>query len=386
MGDGLRRARIGVAVAYLLYGAAVGTWASRIPAIKADVGLGEGELGTALLGMAAGTLVGARLGGAPVDRFGSGPVTRAVTPLVCVSLVGPALAGDLGGLFAALTLFGLLSGLLDVAVNAQGVAVERGYGRPILSGLHGLWSLGGLVGAGGGALAAGAGAEPLVHFAAAAAVLAGVGILGVARLAADRHPVGSRAVRPRWGAWPLPVVLLGVVGFSAYFAEGAVIDWGAVYLRERASASAPAAAAGFAVFALAMTAGRLVGDRVVARFSGPPIVRAGGVLAGAGFALALAVPRPAVAIAALALVGAGLAVVVPLVFSAAGNADLGSTGAGLGRVVTMSYTGSILGPVAIGWLAEEFGLRAALCAPAALAGIVVLLAERVGSAPGRRPR
>jgi fucose permease len=383
----IRRARLGVSAGFLLYGAAIGTWAARIPAVKADLSLGEGELGSALLAMAAGTLAGARLGSLPVERFGSGHVTRVVTPVLCLGLAGPGLAGDLGGLVVALVCFGLASGLLDVAVNAQGVAVERAYGRPLLSGMHGLWSLGGLVGAAGGSLAAGVGTGVGVHYGIVALVLAMLSVALVGASLPDGSDVPAETGPPRAGRllWSLPVLLLGLVGFSAYMAEGSVLDWSGVYLRENTGASAAVAAGGIAAFSLAMTAGRLGGDRVALRLGPRTLVAAGAMLATAGFVLGIAVPEPAVAVAAFVLVGVGLATVVPLTFSAAGRSG-GPPGAVLGRVVTISYTGAVLGPVAIGWLAEEVGLRAALCLPAALAALVGVLAGRVAATGSVPPR
>ena len=248
----LRQARISLAAGFFVYGAVVGTWAARIPAIKADAGLGEGELGTALLGMAAGTLAGARLGAWPVERFGSSRTTRAATAILCASLVGPALAGDLAGLVVALVAFGVAGGILDVAINANAVAVERAYRRPLLSGLHGFWSLGGLAGAAAGGLAAGLGASPLLHFGVAALVLGAAGTAVLGGLVDGTAGHVSRA-SPSTGAggrtlWSAAVLLLGLVGFSSYAAEGAAADWSAVYLREDLLASPGLAAAGFAAF------------------------------------------------------------------------------------------------------------------------------------------
>jgi hypothetical protein len=371
----------------------VGTWAARIPAIKSEAGLGEGELGTALLGMAAGTLAGARLGAWPVERFGSSRTTRAATAILCASLVGPALAGDLAGLMVALVVFGAVGGILDVAINANAVVVERAYGRPLLSSLHGLWSLGGLAGAAAGGLAASLGAAPLLHFGIVALVLGGAGLAvlgGLIEDAGHRQMRGApRAAGGRSRAlWSTAVLLLGLVGFSSYAAEGAAADWSAVYLREDLLASSGAAAAGFAAFSLTMAGCRLVADRVIARLGPVRVVRAGALVAAGGLALGLLVQEPATGVAGFALLGAGLAPVVPVTFSAAGNTGLGPAGATLARVVTLSYVGGILGPVAIGWTAEHVGLRTALWLPAGLILLIVALAGRVapaagGSAPSR---
>ena len=164
--------RAAVSAAFLIHSTVSGTWAPRLPAIKESLGLSDGELGTALVGLAIGLVVGTRLAGAPVDRFGSRPVMRVGFPLLAGTLVLPGLADSLVALFLSLFVLGLASGALDVAMNAQGIEVERHLGRPILSGLHGLWSVGLGIGAGVAALAAAIGADPLEHFAVVAGVLA----------------------------------------------------------------------------------------------------------------------------------------------------------------------------------------------------------------------
>ena len=146
--------RAAVAAAFLIHSTASGTWAPRLPAIKESLGLSDGELGTALVGLAIGLVVGTRVAGAPVDRFGSRPVMRAGFPLLAAALLLPGLAGTGVALFAGLLVFGVVSGALDVAMNAQGIEVERVLRRPILSGLHGMWSVGLGIGAGVAALAA----------------------------------------------------------------------------------------------------------------------------------------------------------------------------------------------------------------------------------------
>src|ERR687889_2686121 len=166
------RARAAVSASFLIHSTVSGTWAPRLPAIKESLDLSDGELGTALVGLAIGLVVGTRLAGAPVDRFGSRPIMRAGFPLLAATLLLPGLAESGVTLFGALLVLGIASGALDVAMNAQGIEVERRLQRPILSGLHGLWSVGLGIGAGAAALAAAIDADPLEHFAVMAVVLA----------------------------------------------------------------------------------------------------------------------------------------------------------------------------------------------------------------------
>lgn len=362
-----------------------GSWPPRIPAVKQDLGLGDGELGLALTGMAAGLLLGTRLAGRPVDRFGSRPAVRVGIAVLCLTLIAPALAWDLPSLGAALFLLGAAGGFVDVAMNSQAVAVERGYGRPILSGLHGLWSTGLFAGAAVAGIAAAAGAGPRSHFAVVAVVLLAASVVALrGLLVREAEVVGVEAPREVAGRplWSGVVLVLGLVGFSSFLGEGAAADWSAVYLRQELGAGPAAATAGFAAFALAMASCRFVADRLVERFGPVAVVRAGALVAGCGLCLGLVAARPLPVIVAWALLGAGLGPVVPVVFSAAGNTGLGATGAVLGRVVTISYLGSIVGPAVIGAAAEAVGLRAALTLPVALAFLIVILARLVETAAG----
>src|SRR5215208_5564164 len=206
--------RAAVSAAFLIHSTVSGTWAPRLPAIKEPLGVSDGELGTALVGLAIGLLAGTRLAGAPVDRLGSRPVMRAGFPLLAATLLLPGLADSLVALFLALLVLGVASGALDVAMNAQGIEVERHLGRPILSGLHGLWSVGLGLGAGVAALAAAADVEPLGHFAVVAAVLAVASLVFLRGLLQARDQVRAELAAQDDERvtlrWTLPLVMLGV--------------------------------------------------------------------------------------------------------------------------------------------------------------------------------
>ena len=376
-------ARIAVSAAFLIHATVSGTWAARLPAIRSSAGLSHGELGTALVGMAVGLLVGTRLAGAPVDRFGSRPVLRAGIPVLCAVLVLPALARSLLALALALFALGVLSGLLDVAMNSQGIEVERRLGRPLLGGLHGLWSIGLGLGAGAAALAAAAGIDPLAQFALVGAALA------VASLALLRNllPAPAPAQRDRpdeaGGAatpWTLALLLLGVIAFCSFFGEGSASDWSAVYLTDELDAGPALAATAFAAFSVAMAAARFATDPLRERFGADLLVRASGLLAACGLAVALLVDEPGAAIAGFALLGAGLAPIVPIAFSAAGAVSRQATGRNVGRVATIGYAGSVTGPIVIGWLSQATSLRLALSLTAVLALVTAAAAGVVRSA------
>ena len=360
--------RAAVSAAFLIHATVSGTWAPRLPAIKESLGLSDGELGTALVGLAIGLVVGTRLAGAPVDRFGSRPVMRVGFPLLAATLVLPGLADSLVTLLLSLFVLGLASGALDVAMNAQGIEVERHLGRPILSGLHGLWSVGLGIGAGLAALAAAIGVDPLEQFAVVAAVLvaASFAFLGGLLPAATPEP-GESEEQHVPVRWTLVLVLLGVIAFCSFVGEGAAADWSAVYMTQELGTSQALGALAFAAFAVTMATARFVVDPLRSRLGNVVLVRGGSLIAAAGLGSALLIHEPAAGIAGFALLGLGLAPVVPIAFSAAGDLDPRATGRLVGRVATTGYVGSVAGPIMIGWLAEATSLRLSL-------GLVVLLA------------
>jgi hypothetical protein len=368
-----------VATAFVLHAMLVGTWAGRVPAIKHALGLSDTELGAALFGMAAGTLLGSWLGGPLARRLGAATVVRGGIPAMAAALVASAFARDLTALFVALAGFGTLGAIVDVAMNTVAVAAEHDRRRPLMSGFHGAWSVGLLLGALGASAAAAAGVGPERHFTAVAVVVAGAALTVLAALPRPASP--ARAAGHVRTAWSAELVVLGAIAFCSFFAEGAAADWSAVYLHDRAGAGAALAAAAFAGFSIAMAAARLAGDRIVASVGPVALARRAGLTAAAGLGLALAVPAPGAGIAGFALMGAGLAPIVPLVLSAAGAAAPGVEEA-LSRVLLIAYSGSIVGPAAIGFAAGRVELRAALLIPLGLIICIVLAAGRIQPAAG----
>lgn len=382
--DSLRRARVSVAATFAIHGFISGSWATRIPAIKDDLALGEGELGIALTGLAAGLFLGTRLTGRPVGRAGTRLPIRTVLPLQCVSLIGPALATDLVTLTLAFAFVGLWSGFLDVVMNLNAVVVERDYRRPIMSGLHGMWSGGLLAGSSVGATAAALRVGVPLHFGAVALTLAVAALVLTRGLLATavEAPRGPGGRRPRNAVRIGAVLLLGAIAFSSFAAEGSAADWSAVYVHETVGTGQGVAGLAFAAFSLGMIASRFAADAVSARFGPVFAVRTGGLVAAGGLTLALAVPSQASAIVGFLLFGVGLAPIVPITFSAAG-AD-GRDSAGLSWVVTIAYVGAVTGPAVIGFAADAVSLRAALTFPVLLALAAAALASAVASAPGGR--
>jgi MFS family permease len=375
----LRHARVAVAVVFFLDGMGFGNWVVRIPAVRERLGLGEGALGLALLGVAVGALIAMPLAGRLVGRRGSRPVTRVAAVAFAAALALPALMPTLPLLTLALVLLGAGNGALGVAMNAQAAAVERQYGRPIMSSFHALFSLGGLAGAGLGGLAAAQGIGAAPHLAGTALAVALVAAAVGPRMlpaAADAAAEGAHFTRPSRALFAL-----GVVAFCVLFGEGAMADWSAVYLRDVTGAGPGLAAAGFATFSLAMAVGRAVGDRLTIRLGPTLLVRVSGAVAALGLALALAVARPWAAIVGFGAVGAGLSIVFPAVLTAAGRLPGSAAGAAIAAVSMFGYSGFLVGPPVIGLVAEALTLRVGLAIVVATSAVIALLASGLRRAP-----
>ncbi|MFC6881170.1 MFS transporter [Actinomadura yumaensis] len=402
-----RRARVAVTVAFLAHGMLGAAWVARIPQIKEHLGLSDGALGVALLGAPVGVVVAVRFAGRAVARRGSRATTIAAGTVGAASLVPLGLAWNLGALICALVLMGGSLGLMDVAMNAQGVAVERRYGRPLMSGLHGVYSIGTLLAALAGSVVAHAHVPVPLHLAVAAVIVAATLLLGCRELldrSADAMPDAmpgedapdARAAVPgsagvpgdapgaarvgarRSGRWVL--AMLGVIGLCSFVGEGAMADWSAVYLRETLGTGPGLAGLGYAGCAVAMTVGRLAGDRVVARFGPVRVLRAGALVAALGLGAGLLADHPAAAVTGFTLFGLGVAPVAPVTFSAAGNLPGVPAASGISRVTAVGYLGLLGGPPVIGFVAQATGQAWALAVPVALVAMIVPLAAATSTA------
>ena len=352
----LRRARIATVAIFFVNGAVFAAWATRIPAVQERLGLSAGELGVAVLGLEGGAVLGLPLGGLLVARIGSRRSLAAGFTFFPAGLAAVAAASGLGTLMLALAAMAAANSVVDVAMNAQGVEVERRYGRPILSGLHAGHPVGLAVGGLAGALAAGAAVPVGTHLgvAAAAGLVAGV---AATRWLAREEPAEAVAGPGRPGR---RLLLLGLLAFCAFLLDGAASNWTAVHLSSERGAGHGTAAAGFTAFALAIAAGRLGGDALVARLSRVRVVQAGGLVAGAGAVVAILAPGTALAIAGWAVLGLGLAALAPTVLGAAAETPGVAAPVAIAAVSTIGYLGSFTGPPLIGGLAELSSLPTAL--------------------------
>jgi MFS family permease len=387
----LQRLRVAVAVLFALDGFVFGTWAARIPDVSAQVGASHSSLGIAVLCLSLGALVCMQLTGALSARLGSGRVSVVAAALVSVATALPGLAGSLPQLCVALLFFGAATGAVNVAANSLGVQVEARWGRPLLPSLHAGFSFGGLVGALIGGLVS--------TFVGVAPHLMGVTLAGLALLVwigptlarADGAAPQARAVRPtdeqperRGGAPTAVLVVLGAVAGCTAYGEGALTDWGALYLREDLGATPVLAAAGYAGFSLAMACGRLVGSTLVVELGEEKVLVGGALLATAGMLVAAWSGSVTVALAGFVLVGLGLANVFPLSIARAGA--IGGAG-GVALASTVGYSGLLGGPPLLGFLAEYTGLSIALSTVSVFAVAAAVLVRSLGGEPVtvRRP-
>jgi MFS family permease len=373
-----RRARLAVAAIFLLNGLALANWLARIPDVKQQFGLSDQLLGLVLLCAAVGALLAQPTVGWLIRYVGSRRMTTIMGIAFCLSISLPGLAGDIPSLMGALFVLGACNGGLDVAMNAQAALVEQRYARPIMSSFHGLWSIGGLAGAAIGGLLATQGVGVRAHLLGIAAVVTILVAAATRWLLVDTDQ--HQDAGPSFALPPRALLLLGSIAFGVLLCEGAIADWGAVYLRETLHSAPGIAATGYAVFSLLMAAGRLTGDSLVLRLGPALVLRAGGALVALGIVLAIVSSVPLIAIVGFGLVGAGLACSFPLLLSAAARTPGVATSTAIAAIATAGYTGFLVGPPLIGSLAAAVSLRGAL----GLLGLVGLLIAVYGGAVNRR--
>jgi predicted MFS family arabinose efflux permease len=361
---------------FLLSGIAVACWAPMIPYAKARLDLDEAHLGVLLLCMGLGCVGAVPLAGHFSHRYGNRIVLTVAGLVICLALPLLAIAPSPVLLGAALAVFGAGAGVVDVAMNAHAVDVEKLHGRPLMSGFHALYSIGGLVGSATMSALLGAGASLSACAVAACLALGAIVITQRRHVIVLEHTV-EVAQRSMFSAPPLLAVLLGILCLIAFLAEGAMLDWSAVFLRSERGFAIADAGLGYAAFSIAMSAGRLLGDRLTARMGAVRIVRHGSVLAAAGFLLACGLPWRATSLLGFVLVGLGAANVVPVLFSAAGRIPGSSTGVAIATVTWFGYAGMLAGPAMIGFVAHATSLPLALGGLAALLALVAACASLV---------
>ncbi|CAM3936940.1 MFS transporter [Roseateles saccharophilus] len=359
---------------FFVLGVMFATWGVHVPTVKGHYGLGEQALAIAMLAGGAGALLALAQAGRVVGRWGPRSVSAAMGLLCCAAIASLLVGQAYAALLAVMLVFGASGSLLDVAINTEATEIERLSARPLMSGFHGMFSLGGMAGASLGSAAPALGLSPQAHLllaaglGAAVVLIASRAMLPVPEKAAEeKHPLSL----PRG-----PLLLLGVLAAMGLIAEGAMYDWSVLFMKQERASSASTAALAYASFSGAMAAGRFGGDWVRARLAPRRLMRASGVLAAAGMALALALPSAPVALAGFALVGLGLSNVVPVLFSAAAQVPGVSSAHGIAAVSGVGYLGMMAGPPLIGLVAEHASLGAGLVVVVVFAVFMALSAKR----------
>jgi predicted MFS family arabinose efflux permease len=375
----LVRARLGTMLTFALAGMLCGVWVSRTPALADKFGMGEGDVGMAILVWGIGAIVAMQGLRGVMTRLGSAAVLRVAAPLTAVSLALVGLAPTRPLLFAAVALFGMTFGLTDVGMNAQGSAVERSYERPIMNGMHAGWCVGGISG---GLIGSGTASAGLSF----AGTLVGGAIIALPlTLVLGRTYVRDRATATtgQSGTRRLPVVvyLIGALAFVAFMMEGTIADWSGLFLDHELGAPESVAALAYPLFQAAMLSGRLVGDRIRARLGTRRMLTYAGLGTAAAVSIVVLAPATPVALAGFGLAGLMVCTVVPTTISVAGTVAPGRSAAAVGQVGTMGYGGLILGPVVIGFLADAASLRVGLGFAVVLALLIAASARYV---PARR--
>ena len=387
------RARRAVTLAFLANGLAVASFLVRVPDVRDMLGLREATLGLVLSGLAVGVVMGLVISGVVAGRLGSRRLTFLGGTVVALLLPLAGFAPDALVLVVLLVAIGVGASTMDVGMNAQGVGVERAYGRSVMLSFHGAWSVGALTAASIGSAAMGAGISVGAHLAGIAVVLALLVAAAAPHLRIEDRlaapgPASTAPGPPRFALPRGPLLPLALVAFAAALGESTVSDWSGIHLADQLEVAPGRVGWGFVAATGAMTVIRLTGDRVVRRVGAVRVVVTGGALATAGFLTVAISDVLPVTLVAFAAVGAGLGVTVPLVFAAAGSRSE-SPGAGVAAVATVGYLAFVLGPPTVGLIADLIGLRVAFAAVAVLIGVMTLRphpqlapTDREGPTPG----
>lgn len=372
------KATWGTMALFFVNGATFATWGVHIPTIKAQFGLSDAVLSLAMLAVAGGAIVAMGPVGRWVARIGSGQASRLGGVAYALATIAILAIPNFYGLIAALVCFGMANACFDVAMNAQAATVEASRIRPVMSALHGMFSLGGMVGAGVGGLLLSLGVAPLAHATGMAIVTAAIA-LGVAAHLLTDHPVLPQAEHHRLHAGRA-LWLLGLMAFLGLVGEGAMYDWTSVYMREIAAAPDGWVSFGYAAFSGGMAVGRFTGDSLRARWYDGPTLSVSAWVAFVGIALAIIWPAPLVTLTGFALMGLGAANMVPIFFAAASRLPGVAPAEAIARVARFAYIGLLLGPVMIGGVAHLTNLRYGLGVVALTMGWIALAGARTARA------
>jgi len=377
--------RWAVAAMFFANGMTTGAWVPQIPLLLPRHDITESTLGLLILFLGIGAVGAMLTAGRLIARFGSTTILRIFALALVPALPLVAAAPNLASLAITMAFLGAFLGTMDVSMNANAVEVEQRLGRAVMSSLHGFWSLGGFVGAGaGGWIVANYGALPAALLASALCLIIVLSAMPFI-LPATAHAATSDAPRDALFPRDLSLWLLGVMALLSMVPEGSVMDWGALYLQKELGAGQAASTLGFAFFMATMAIMRFAGDAVRNRYGAVVTLRASGLIGAVGLGAAAAAPTPAFAFAGFAIAGIGVANMIPVIFSAAGNHPGLSAGTAIASVTMLGYSGILIAPASIGFVAEHLGFRVTYGALALLLAVVAWQATRAKAAERHAP-
>lgn len=365
----LSKAKRATQLVFLICGLGISSWAPMVPLVKDRLRLNEADLGLLLLPLGLGAIIMMPLSGMLMDKVGSRKVIAGATLLVALILPLLLIIPSYGGMAVALFLFGCGLGVVDVAMNAHGVQVQNLYEQPIMSSLHGLFSVGGLFGSLGLGFLIKIGLNPLYAAVVIAALLLALLVSQYAHLfdykfeketiAKFTHTKSETLEKKQFQWLNKSVLILGFMCFSAFLSEGAMLDWSAVFLRDLKNVVPEFAGVGYACFSVAMAIMRLTGDKIIARLNHKIVVVGGSMIVAVGLILVIISSWIPLVLLGFTLLGIGAANIVPIFFSEGGRIPGVSPTAGLSAIITMGYTGQLAGPALLGFIAHQFSLATA---------------------------
>lgn len=376
----INRAKTATKAVFLICGLALSSWAPMVPLVKERLGLNDANLGLLLLLLGGGAIVMMPISGVLSHRWGTRIVMIVSGAIAALSLPLLLLMPGIPTMGITLFIFGASVGTIDVAMNSHGVAVEQGYGKPIMSSLHGLFSVGGLCGSLGLGFLMKLSFQPILAAMTISALLLLILALAYPKLLSKdieklQHALKTTDGGPakgRGGWLNGSVIFLGLACFAVFLSEGAMLDWSAVFLTENRKTDAELAGIGYASFSIAMAIMRLLGDQLVSKLSGRAMVVGGGILASFGIVLAVATPYVATALLGFAILGIGAANIVPVLLSEGGRLKNIPASIAIPAISTMGYAGQLAGPAILGLIAFRLSLGYALLFTAFLLFLVAI--------------
>jgi MFS family permease len=364
--------RIAVGAMFFMAGLCFASWASRIATIQQNLGLSFAALGGVLSALPVGLMCSLPFSGWIITKIGSRRLLIGALTVYGITLMSLGLAQNTFQLICCLLLFGFSSNAVNISVNTQAVATEQLYGKPIMASFHGLWSLAGFTGAGIGTLMIAEGIDPFHHFALISITIV-ISIVIAARSLKNDKTASSGPI------FVLPdssLIKLGVIAFCSMVCEGAMFDWSTIYFRDIIHPDKAWIGAGYACFMGAMASGRFIADWFAGRFGLKRILQVSGTLTAIGLLISVAFPYLWPAMGGFILVGIGVSSVVPMVYSAAGRSKTMAPGVALAAVSTIGFSGFLIAPSIIGFIAGLATLRASFILIACMGVSVVVVSSK----------